>query len=234
MAKWLRKYHKWLSLIIGVQMMIWIASGAYMVLMDLDFIHGDHLVEEQQVLLPEPGGIKVSLAELLQRYPETTSTTLTSLMGRPVYQLTQSSVVVVINAETGEPLGPIDRQRAIELANYHYSREADVASAVLIERDPPGELGSRPLPAWQINYDDFGNTSFYISAHTGALMTKRHDFWRLFDVMWMLHIMDYETRDDVHNLLLTLSALLGLLAALSGIGLTYYRFKRQPKRHAGR
>lgn len=225
MARWLRKYHKWLSLFLGVQMLLWIVSGAYMVWMDLDFIHGDHLVREQQQALPEAGQVRVSLAELLIRYPETRTSALMPVAGRAVYQLTHDNGEILVDAATGSELSGISEQQAVAIANELYALDGTIMSTRLIERDPPGELGGRALPVWQINYDDFGHSSLYISARTGALVTKRHDFWRLFDVMWMLHIMDYEERSDAHNVLLTWFALLGLLTALSGIGLTYYRFK---------
>jgi exosortase/archaeosortase len=57
------------------------------------------------------------------------------------------------------------------------------------------------------------------------LVTKRHDFWRLFDIMWMLHIMDYDTREDIHNPLLTIMASLALLTALAGLALVYISFR---------
>ena len=224
MASWLRKYHKWLSLLLGVQMLLWIISGAYMVWMDLDFIHGDHLVKPQEQQMPAAGEIGVTLSELLVRYPETSSSTLLPVTGRAVYQLKQPGGVVIIDAGTGRELSIISEQQARRLASEIYALDGEIASARLIERDPPSELGSRPLPVWQVNFNDFGNSSLYLSAHTGALLTKRHDFWRLFDVMWMLHIMDYEERSDVHNALLTWFGLFGLLTALTGIGLTYLRF----------
>jgi hypothetical protein len=42
----------------------------------------------------------------------------------------------------------------------------------------------------------------------------------------MLHIMDYDQRTDVNNLLLRAASLSGLLFALSGAGLVYYSFRR--------
>ena len=39
-----RRVHKWLALIVGVQALMWVMSGFYMVVVDLDFIHGDPLV----------------------------------------------------------------------------------------------------------------------------------------------------------------------------------------------
>ena len=48
-------------------------------------------------------------------------------------------------------------------------------------------------------------------------MARRNDWWRLFDVVWMLHIMDYDTRDDFNHPLLIVSAATALLFALSGV-----------------
>tara|TARA_R100000656_G_scaffold94217_1_gene68218 strand:- start:193 stop:333 length:141 start_codon:yes stop_codon:yes gene_type:complete len=42
--KW-RVWHRWLSLIVGLQLVVWSISGAYMVYFDLSFIHGNHLVK---------------------------------------------------------------------------------------------------------------------------------------------------------------------------------------------
>jgi hypothetical protein len=39
-----RKSHKWLMLFVGVQFVIWSITGVYMVLFDIDYIHGDSLV----------------------------------------------------------------------------------------------------------------------------------------------------------------------------------------------
>jgi uncharacterized iron-regulated membrane protein len=46
-----RQWHKWLSLIIGAQVMLWLATGVYMVVINLDFIHGDHLVQNMAATL---------------------------------------------------------------------------------------------------------------------------------------------------------------------------------------
>ena len=68
----------------------------------------------------------------------------------------------------------------------------------------------------------------YFSPDTGELLARRHNLWRGFDFLWMLHIMDYETRDDVNNLLLRAASVTGLLFALAGIWLLFYSFRRRP------
>ena len=51
----------------------------------------------------------------------------------------------------------------------------------------------------------------------GELLARRTDRWRIFDFLWMLHIMDFDTRDDFNHPLLQLAAVLGLIIALSGV-----------------
>jgi len=49
-----RKFHKWLMLFLGIQFLIWSISGAYMVIFDIDYIHGDSLVVNHQTWWVQP------------------------------------------------------------------------------------------------------------------------------------------------------------------------------------
>ena len=42
-------------------------------------------------------------------------------------------------------------------------------------------------------------THFYVDRFTGDIAARRTAWWRLYDVMWGLHIMDLQTREDAHN-----------------------------------
>ena len=91
----------------------------------------------------------------------------------------------------------------------------------------PSEVGTRPVPLWAVHYEEAGDTTLYFSPHTGELVARRHNLWRVFDFVWMLHIMDYETRDDVNNTLLRIASITGVMFALSGAWLLLYSFKRR-------
>ena len=43
--------------------------------------------------------------------------------------------------------------------------------------------------------------------------------WRAWDFLWMLHIMDYDDRDDIGTWLLKLFSVLALTTAIAGIAL---------------
>ncbi len=58
-------------------------------------------------------------------------------------------------------------------------------------------------------------------------MTRRHELWRVFDFVWMLHIMDYDTRENVNNPLLRVFTWAAALMALSGAWLLLFSFPRR-------
>ncbi|MGL0160473.1 hypothetical protein O6128_23755, partial [Salmonella enterica subsp. enterica] len=60
---------------------------------------------------------------------------------------------------------------------------------------------------------------------TGERLATRHTLWRAFDVMWMLHIMDYRTREDIGNPLLRIAAILGLLLTVAGLVLSAWALR---------
>ncbi|MGM7317878.1 hypothetical protein [Idiomarina sp. ST10R2A5] len=228
-----RVWHRWLSLIFGLQMVIWTISGAYMVFFDLDYIHGDHLVEDVSQPLPE--GTEVSdLDKLLTRYPETEKASLEArrLDGKlqPVYKLKSDKGEFLVNAKSLERI-EITQHHIEDLANRYYAQEsADIESVVYMTDNPPTEISETLLPVWQVNYDDFGNTSLYLSETTGDLLVKRHTFWRGFDIAWMLHIMDYDERVDIETWWLKAFIIGTFILMITGIVLLLYTitFKRRP------
>lgn len=225
----IRKYHKWLSLLIGLQVFLWLASGVYMVVVNLNFIHGDHLVQNMDDALPSDVSGLVSFVDIQSQFPQATEITLGTWLGTPHYQISGISGSHLVDASTGLTRSPLSKADAIAAAEYHYAGNGVVVNATLFgpQSAPPGEIQSRPLPLWQVAFDDFGGTTFYISPDQGHLVVRRHTFWRVFDFAWMLHIMDYENRADVNNNLFRVAAFAGLLTSLFGIGLLFYSFRRK-------
>lgn len=223
-----RTLHKWLALVIGVQLVLWTVSGFYMVVVDLDFIHGDPLVRNLHVPLPA-GHANVAFSDVTQDYPHVTQVSLRSLptLPAPVYEVITKGRTVLVDAATGRELSPLSDEMIGALARAYYAGDGKLAALRLIERDPPQELQTRALPLWRADFDDWLETSLYIHPDSGVLVTRRHRFWRWFDFLWMLHIMDYDAREDVNNGLLRVATVLGSLAVLSGGWLLYFSFRRR-------
>ena len=224
-----RSLHKWIGLIVGLQVLIWLATGLYMVILDLDFIHGDPLVKNTQQILTLPISTQVSITDLRQQYPTATAISLQLLMGRPFFSISTAEERYLVNAQSGEVVSPLDEETARAIAVFHFNGNDPVRNIELLTDNPPTEIGRRPLPLWRVDFDDRFNTSFYINPFSGALVTRRHLYWRIFDFTFMLHIMDYDERSDAHNLLLKIAQFVGVGFAITGLWLLFYSFNRRRK-----
>ena len=236
MHKTARTLHKWLMLFLGLQFVIWSVTGTYMVFMHIDYIHGDSLISNPQTKI-NPDKLQYSLAKLLQTYPEAEQISVGKLMQQDVYRFSIPAInttiittqQVMLNAQTGERLSPLNQTAAIALAQYYYLGNEAITKVSLLNDNPPFELSARHLPAWRINFDHFSAPSLYISADSGLVVGKRHAFWRLFDWMFRFHVMDYGDAEEIDNQLLFWIALISTLAAVSGLTLTYFRVLRRTK-----
>ena len=81
----------------------------------------------------------------------------------------------------------------------------------------------RPMPVWQVALAD--GTHVYVGTETGRIEAVRTQWWRTFDFVWGLHIMDLQTREDTSHPILILFATLSVIGALFGCILMFRRRK---------
>ena len=236
-ARVARHGHRWLGLLVGLQLLIWSVSGLYMVAVDLDFIHGDSLVRDVKPAF-DLAAPRVTMTEVTKASAGAVdSLRLRALPdGQRVYEIGRGGQVTLFDAETGAKLSPLSESRVAGLARRYYAGTGRVASVALLEREAerPPEIQTRKLPLWRVDFDDPLETSLYIHPDSGALVVRRHRFWRWFDFLWSLHIMDYQERTDVNNWLLRGTTLVGLTLAGTGLWLAFFSFPFLQRRRARR
>tara|TARA_R100001129_G_scaffold37437_1_gene25182 strand:- start:139 stop:855 length:717 start_codon:yes stop_codon:yes gene_type:complete len=230
--KW-RVWHRWLSLIVGLQLVVWSISGAYMVYFDLSFIHGNHLVKELEQPIAK-NTLNSPISWVLEQNPEATSVRLIQqwIDGslQPVYSVESKAGTQLLMAESLEPI-ELDRMDIGYIARQHYTGDENTKAQVsFIEDKAPGELNPALLLVWRVDFNDMAGATLYFSAATGELVTKRHDFWRMFDFFWMLHIMDYQDRVDIETWWLKAFSIANGLFLISGIALLYFHYRPRKKR----
>ena len=219
--------HRWLALLVGWQLVAWTASGLYMVAVDLDFIHGDTLVRNVappvrlDVPLAPLAAVRAGRGDLTQIDLRTLPDT-----GQPVYELRHARGVELVDAATARPMPPFDEARIRALAAAYYAGDGPIAAVRELAHaaEIPAEIRGRRAPLWRVDFDDFTATTLYLDPATGRLVTRRHRFWRWFDLLWSLHIMDYVEREDVNNPLLRVATPLALLLASFGLWLAFHSF----------
>ena len=226
-----RKIHKWLGLLVGLQVVIWSLTGLYMTAVHIDIIHGDHLIRGPRPFSVDASQLRDPIA--LARASDADGARLAWVRDRPAYVLASEAGEKVVDATSGTLVALPSEAEIRRIAKSTYTGAEAIASAALI-REIPGEIRGRAPPLWRVEFDHWNKPTLYFSPTTGELVTRRHELWRIFDFAWMLHVMGYEDRDNVNNGFLRVFTWGAVLMVLSGAWLLLYSFHRKKKKKAGR
>ena len=168
----LRKFHRYISLLIAVQLLLWTVSGIYFSFNKIENVRG----EQYRVAKTD-----VSIANNLQ-----------------FEKLDFESAMQIIKERT------ILKPQTIEIIN-----------------DPQrgSEYRGRDLPLYKVvTLSNKGKEiNVYQDPFTGEIVAIRSAQWRVWDLMWGLHIMDWVDRDNIDNLLLKIFSFIALFTSISGV-----------------
>ena len=224
MTPWLRKLHKWVGLIIAIQFVLWLGSGLVMSLLDHDTVQGHtHRAHAPAPAFAWPGDALAPAVVLAKAGREVQTLETFQLDGRAVYRLSQQGEVWLLDAISGAPV-PVNADVALSIAQKDYSGDGKAGTP---ELQSTADLEAREHDGaiWRIPFSDEEATTLYVSAQDGRVLERRNDTWRLFDVVWMLHIMDYTGRQNFNNPLVVTAAVGGVWMALTGIWLLFASFR---------
>lgn len=70
---------------------------------------------------------------------------------------------------------------------------------------------------WQVQAQDDNNTSIYLDAVTGQVLRHANDDFRLKDLMFKLHFMDYGNTGGFNHWLIICFAIATLLLSITGV-----------------
>lgn len=193
---WLRRIHKWIGLVIGLQFLVWAISGAAMALLDMDEVAGGAMAETAIPPLPTGKEAWPRVQKALAGQP-ITAITIRNLAQGQVLEASTPAGVRLFDAHNGSAIS-IDRDAAASIA-----RAAHPEGASPTQVTPLGELTlavrEHELPIWQVDFGDDKHSSYYVSGTTGELLERRNDSWRWWDFFWMLHNMDYAKRTSFNH-----------------------------------
>ena len=227
MMVFLKKVHKWVGLLIGIQVLLWLLSGLVMSLLDPAKVSGQqwvqHLEQEPQSLqkdrLLEPDQLSA------EQLSGAVSIQLQMIRGLATYRIRRIDGVTLVNAADGSMI-LFGQQYAEQLALQDFTGEGEIIS-IQSGAAPDRETRARSGPYWRVNFSDKAHTSLYISTSTGKVIDRRNSYWRVFDFFWMLHIMDYAGRQNFNNTLIIVVALTAIWLGLSGFLLLFGSFTRK-------
>ena len=189
----LRRWHIWLGWIVGLPMLVWTLSGVIMVWKPIEEVRGEGLLREPApmrfstpVVPPAVAGLPLASLALEPR----------AAGPRWVVKLHDGSTRLA-DPGSGALLAPLSAADAAREVTSRYTGQATVKAVTRTDpANPPLDL-RRDIPAWNVEMSD--DTRFYVDAGSGAVVARRTTWWRFYDLMWGLHIMDPQTREDTHN-----------------------------------
>ncbi len=222
----IRQAHRWLGLLIGIQVLLWVVGGVVMSALRLEAVRGEHLAARPAQVALDAHAPLLPVGDVLKAHGDEriTAVTLTTLLDQPVYRLETRTGPLLVHALDGRELSPLPEAAARALALADYAGPGALRSVDWVDT-PALEYRGRDLPLWRATFDDERATTLYISPATGQVVARRNDLWRIFDFVWMLHIMDYEQREDFNHPLLVTTAATALLFVLSGLAMLFFSFR---------
>lgn len=218
--------HRWISLAALAQLLVWTATGLFFAVTPIARVRGeDRLARAPRAQIPwERAGVLP--AEALAGAEEVT---LRLVDGRPLFLARgEGERRWAVDAATGREVS-VDAAAAERIARADQEGHPPALAVVRVEAAPL-EYRDRPLPAWRVDLDDGRGTRVYVDAATGAVTARRNGLWRLYDLLWGFHIMDWGGREQFNNGWLVAFAGLGLATALTGATVWAARAARRVRR----
>lgn len=230
MARTMRRFarwHIWLGWLAGVPLLLWTLSGLVMVARPIEEVRGEHLRVNAETR-PGFAGNPQPIAFRADGSPQAVEFRSFIQHGRFVTLVTRpDGSIDRFDATTGLGLPAIDEVEARRIVALSIHGGDQVTSVRLTSADNPPIDFRRPIAAWQVTLAD--GTRIYVGRDSGEIAAVRTRWWRVFDFMWGLHIMDLQTRENTHHPLLIGFAALALVSTILGTTLLFRRRKARAR-----
>ena len=195
----IRTVHRYLSIFISIQLLLWTISGIYFAYNKIELVRGE------QYRLP----LKIEY-RIFER------------LDQMIMEKNDNGIKSYLSHPDGLNIGPISSEEAIKIATEKTSLNP-IEAELLTKANRGAEYRGRDLPIYRVTTDSQDGVNIYINPMTGSVSAIRSDSWRLWDLFWALHIMDYQDRDNINNLLLKILSILALVTSISGIALFFIK-----------
>ena len=188
-----RKIHRYLSIFIAIQLLLWTVSGIYFAFNKIEMVRGEQY-----------------------RLPLETEYRIFKRLGQEIIETNENGLKTYLSHPDKLPVKNLSPEEAITIAKQKISLIPIEVS--LIEKEERGvEYRGRRLPIYKISTDTKDDINIYLDPITGDIAAIRSDSWRAWDLLWALHIMDYQDRDNINNILLKIFSVLALISSITGI-----------------
>ena len=205
----IRKTHSYLSFFISLQLLLWTVSGIYFAFNKIEYVRGEQYrnaivsnfkVDDLNLNLDNVGEISIKK------------------------RLNQNIIIVKTTSgnryldEFGMDLNKLSKDQVSEIVKNNTSLKPYLVE-IVTEDKRGSEYRGRKLPIYRAvtkNSKD-KDINVYVDPYSGEILSIRSKQWRIWDLMWGFHIMDWVDRDNIDNILLKIFSILALISSITGL-----------------
>ena len=217
-----RNTHKYLSFFISVQLFLWTVSGIYFAFNKIELVRGEQyrFTESFPINFDE---VKFSRSDVQQ-------VKAVNRLGEIIFVVSSSMGVEYLDA-FGSPVNKLNKNEVFEIVSAS-STLMPIDLEEITESSKGSEFRGRDLPLFKVTSlnDKDKKINLYLNVFSGEITAVRSLQWRVWDLMWGFHIMDWQTRDKINNIFLKIFSILALVSSISGI-LLFFKIDYKSKKY---
>ena len=204
-----RNIHKYLSFLISLQLLLWTVSGIYFAFNKIEMVRG-----EQYVL---SHSYAVDLSQINLNIAEAENVRLSKRLNEEIIIITKDIGNEYLDIK-GNSLDKLSTDAALKIVGNKTTLKPLNVEEIKMEKNG-SEYRGRPLPLYKVTSKNKENEKInvYLNVFSGEILAIRSTQWRVWDLMWGFHIIDWQERDNINNFLLKMFSILALISSLTGL-----------------
>lgn len=215
-----RKIHKYLSFFISLQLLLWTVSGIYFAFNKIELVRGEQYLKQVEQ--------SIDLGDFDFEIPNTIDVSIQKRLGENIAVIKVDDTTKYLN-KSGESISKLTVSEAMNVVISNTNLSPVLVEEIVNERSG-SEYRGRSLPIYKVeSKTNKGlDINVYLNVYSGDVVAIRSNKWRIWDLMWGLHIMDWKERDNISNILLKIFSILALVSSVTGVMLFFkLDFKKQ-------
>ena len=213
----LRNIHRYLSLFISIQFLLWTISGVFFSFNKIEEVRGEqYLLESKEKDFSINSPININSSGEIKFFYR---------LDDLVYEVNLGGSFYVYHQD-GNPIAKLSFSEAKEIIQTK-TNLTPISVGEISKNERGSEYRSRPLPLFKVESlnKDEKVINVYLDPYSGQIRAIRSTQWRMWDFLWGLHIMDWTDRDNFNNNFIKFFSVLAFISALSGI-LLFFKTRR--------
>ncbi|MDA9212076.1 hypothetical protein N9O84_00010 [Gammaproteobacteria bacterium] len=205
----IRKTHKYLSFFISIQLLLWTISGIYFSFNKIELVRGEQYIE----VVEKP----INLSAINFNIPNSENISIINRLDKEIVIVSTKSSKRYLD-KNGNPLEKLSIKEAMKSVEIKTTL-LPLEVIEITDRKSGSEFRGRSLPIYKVESKNTKNDDInvYVNIYSGEIMAIRSPQWRIWDLMWGFHIMDWKDRDNINNLLLKVFSILALVSSITGL-----------------